>query len=70
MRGVIRRVSAYLPVLMRTCLFDWKAVRSCYATEAATEDDQSVVGIRIGGGICFCLSVCLGVMVSCDIMPP
>lgn len=32
MRGVMRRVSADLPALIRTCLFDWKAVRSAYAS--------------------------------------
>lgn len=31
MRGVMRTVSADLPALIRTCLFDWKAVRSDYA---------------------------------------
>lgn len=44
MRGVMRGVSADLPALIRTCLFDWKAVRSRYATGAASEDDQSAAG--------------------------
>lgn len=41
MRGVMHGVSADLPALIRTCLFDRKAVRSRYAAGAATEDDQT-----------------------------
>lgn len=54
MRGVMRHVSANLPALMRMCLFDWKAVRSCYAMGATNEDDQSAAG----GGV-ECMFVCL-----------
>lgn len=55
MRGVMRHVSANLPALMRMCLFDWKAVRSCYAMGATNEDDQSAAGG--GGGVYVCVSV-------------
>lgn len=41
MRGLMQRVSPYLPALMRMCLFEWKAVRSCYAMRATSEDDLS-----------------------------
>lgn len=54
MHGVMRRVSAYLPALMRMCLFDWKAVMSCYALGAMTEGDQSAAG-RVE---CVCVCVC------------
>lgn len=47
MRGVMRCVSACLPALTRTGLFDWKAVRSRYATRAPSEGDDGVVG-----GVC------------------
>lgn len=65
MRGVMQRVSAHLPALMRTCLFDWKAVRSRYTMGATSEDDQCAAG-----GRSVCLLVCvLGVRVSCHIEP-
>lgn len=57
MRGVMRRVSAYLPALMRMCLFDWKAVKSRYAVRATTEDDESAAG---GWGVCLCVFRCEG----------
>lgn len=63
MRGIMCRVSAYLPALMRMCLFDWKAVRSCYAIGASSWDDQSSAG---GWSVCLCV---LGVRVSCHFKP-
>lgn len=61
MHGVMWRVSAYLPALMRMCLFDWKAVRSHYAMGAKSVDDQNSAGVGGGG--------CLGVRISCHIEP-
>lgn len=54
MRGVMQLDSAYLPALMRMCLFDWKAVRSRYAAGTTSEDDQSSAG---GSGVCVCVTV-------------
>lgn len=55
MRVVMCRVSADLPALMTMCLFDWKAVRSRYATRATTEDDQSAAR----GADKVCVRVCV-----------
>lgn len=57
MRGVMRRVSAHLPALIRMCLFDWKAVRSHYAMGATSEDDQGAAG-EWSVCLCVCLCVC------------
>lgn len=61
MCGVMLYVSAYLPSLIRMCLFDWKAVRSRYILGQ---------GVRIIGVECVIVRpfVCvLGVRVSCHI---
>lgn len=61
MCGVMLYVSAYLPSLIRMCLFDWKAVRSRYILGQ---------GVRTIGVECVIVRpfVCvLGARVSCHI---